>query len=213
MECRTPTVFVVDDDDAVRTSMAALVTSVGLNVETFYSAEQFLAAYKPDYPGCLILDVRMTGMGGLELQQLLKDRGASLPVIVITGHGDVPVAVRAMKNGAQEFIEKPFSKDMLLEHIRRAIALDAQRREAAARTDELQSRLDSLTPRERQVLDGVVSGKVNKQIARDLNLSCKTIEVHRANVMRKMKADSLAELVEQVVSMRVHHTDMSVSVC
>lgn len=210
MDSKEPTVFVVDDDDAVRTSLAALVKSVGMNVETFFSAELFLSAYKPDHPGCLILDVRMQGMSGLELQMLLKERGIEIPVIIITGHGDVPVAVKAMKNGAIEFIEKPFSKEMLLERIRHALAADKRSRSAAERQHAVQSRLAELTPREQQVLEGVVSGKVNKQIASDLGLSRKTIEVHRANVMRKMHADSLAELVDQVVSARPADREMSV---
>lgn len=190
------TVFVVDDDHAVRKSLDMLIRSVGIPVETFPSAQEFLAAYDPRRPGCLVLDVRMPGMSGLELQRHLQDQGMHLPVIVITGHGDVPIAVRALKNGALEFLEKPFSKQLLLEHVREALQRDAARRADRTRLSSVESRLASLTDRERQVMDLVVAGKVSKEVAAALGISKKTVDVHRSRVMQKMQVESVAELVE-----------------
>lgn len=197
-----PTVFVVDDDQAVRKSLELLIRSVNLNVATFASAEDFLAAYDDQRAGCLIVDIRMPGMSGLELQRCLAERGAPPPIIIITGHGDVPIAVRAMKNGALEFLEKPFSKQLLLEHVRAALQRDAAQRSRSLRRADIHSRLDALTPRERQVMELVVAGKASKEVAVDLKISKKTVDVHRARVMQKMKAESLAELVEMVLADR-----------
>jgi two-component system response regulator FixJ len=190
-----PTVFVVDDDPAVRDSLRWLLQSVGLPVKTHATAEEFLASYDPSAPGCLVLDLRMPGMGGLNLQEELAARRMTLPVIMITGHAEVPAAVRAMKTGAIDFIEKPFSDELLLDRIRRAIQADLQAREAQAQHAEVARRYGLLTPRERQVMACVVAGKANKVIAAELGLSVKTVEVHRANVMHKMAVDSIAELV------------------
>lgn len=191
-----PTVFVVDDDAAVRESLCWLVESAGLNAESYATAQAFLDAYDPRQPGCLVLDVRMPGLSGLDLQEQLAAQGIMLPVIIITGHGEVPMAVRAMKGGAIDFIEKPFSDQLLLDRAREAIAQDAQNRVEQARRAEVAARLALLTPREREVMEMVVSGKANKQVGANLGISQKTVEAHRAQVMRKTRADSLAELVQ-----------------
>ncbi len=191
-----PTVFVVDDDAAVRESLCWLVESAGLNAESYATAQAFLDAYDPRQPGCLVLDVRMPGLSGLDLQEQLAAQGIMLPVIIITGHGEVPMAVRAMKGGAIDFIEKPFSDQLLLDRAREAIAQDAQNRVEQARRAEVAARLALLTPREREVMEMVVSGKANKQVGASLGISQKTVEAHRAQVMRKTRADSLAELVQ-----------------
>lgn len=196
------TVFVVDDDEAVRQSAEMLVRSVGLAVEAYPTAQAFLQAYDPSRPGCLLLDLRMPGMSGLELQRTLKERDVTLPVIIMTGHGDVPVAVQAFKDGAVDFIEKPYSKQMLLERIRDAVARDARSRLERSARAKIETRLNRLTPRETSVMERVVAGLSNKEIARDLGVSSKTVEVHRAHVMQKMEADSLADLVKQVMTVR-----------
>jgi two-component system response regulator FixJ len=198
----TPTVFVVDDDEAVRQSVELLVRSVGLTVESYPSAQSFLESYDPTRCGCLLLDLRMPGMSGLELQRALKERGVTLPIIIVTGHGDVPVAVRAFKDGAIDLIEKPYSKQMLLERVRDAVERDVREREGRTRKLQIDARLRKLTPRENSVMERVVAGLSNKEIARDLNVSSKTVEVHRAHVMQKMEADSLADLVKQVMTAR-----------
>jgi len=200
----SPTVFIVDDDEAVRRSLEALVRSVGLNVESFASGQDFLASFDPDRPGCLVLDIRMPGMSGTELQETLRQRGSPLPVIIITGHGDVPIAVHAMKHGAVDFIEKPFSKQLLLDRIHDAIVRDSRARDVQTKRHKIHERLATLTPRERQVLDLVAAGKPNKRIAAELGVSKKTVEVHRSHVMRKMQAGSLAEVVEQVVTAKLY---------
>ncbi|UCE88164.1 MAG: response regulator transcription factor [Pseudomonadota bacterium] len=197
---REPTVYVVDDDSAVRESLQWLLESVDLHVETYCSAHEFLDAYRPADPGCLILDVRMPGMSGLELQKALGDHDWTLPVIVITGHGDVPMAVRAMKSGAVDFIQKPFNDQTLLERIHQCLAQDRDWRARLSEQAALRSRVATLTPRERQVLEGVVGGRLNKVIADDLGISNKTVEAHRASIMEKMVARSLAELVTMCVS-------------
>lgn len=195
-----PTVFIVDDDEAVRDSLRWLMKSVGLAAETYPSAQAFLDSYDPQRPGCLVLDIRMPGMSGLDLQELLPERGVELPLIFISGHGDVPMAVRALKSGAFDFIEKPFNDQLLLERVQRAIEADAaQRRERSARAD-ITARMALLTPREREVLDRVVAGASNKGISRDLGVSLKTVEAHRARVMEKLQAGSLTELVRLVLS-------------
>jgi FixJ family two-component response regulator len=194
------TVFIVDDDDAMRESLTWLIESVGLKVETFASADEFLNSYYPGRPGCLLLDVRMPGMSGLELQGHLQKQQLTVPVIMITGHGDVPMAVRAMKAGAVDFIEKPFNDEQLLESIRNALSIDDTLRDEQAFKAGVASRLSQLTPRESEVMDMVTSGKSNKEIANTLGVSAKTVEAHRAKVMEKMEAGSLAELVRLVVS-------------
>src|SRR5262245_52074944 len=190
-----PTVYVVDDDPAMRSSLRWLIESVGLAVRTCSSAQEFLRTYQPSDPGCLVLDVRMPGMSGLDLQAELAARRIHIPILIITGYAEVPLAVRAMKAGAFDFIEKPFSDQTLLDRIRAAVAYDeAMRRRRVARAD-VERRLLLLTARERDVLDRVVTGKSNKVIAAELHLSTKTVEVHRAHVMEKLKADSLADLI------------------
>jgi two-component system response regulator FixJ len=190
-----PTVFVVDDDPAIRESLRWLIESVGLNVKIFTTAQEFLEGYDPSLPGCLVLDVRMPGMSGLDLQNELAARKVNIPILIITGHAEVPVAVRAMKAGALDFIEKPFSDQLLLDRVRRAIEKDAEFRQADSLRTEVAARLAQLTPREREVMDLVIAGKANKVIASELGLSPKTVEVHRAHVMKKMQVDSLADLV------------------
>ncbi len=193
-----PTVFVVDDDEAVRESLRFLISSVDLQVKTFASATDFLDAYQPGLQGCLVVDVRMPGMSGLELQRQLSDRSISLPVIIITGHGDVDMAVRAMKSGAFDFIQKPFNDQVLLDLIQAALEKNARAAEADAERADITDQLKQLTDREREVLNGIVEGSSNKDIAAHLNLSEKTIEFHRSKVMRKMSATSLAELTRKV---------------
>jgi two-component system, LuxR family, response regulator FixJ len=193
-----PTVFVIDDDEAVRHFLRALIASVGLRVQAYASAQEFLDARQGNSPGCIVLDIRMPGMSGLELQQELNAREIDLPVIVLTGHGNVQVAVHAMKAGAVDFIEKPFNNELLLDRVQRAVVKSLEGRENRARRDEILRRQESLTPRERQVLDLVVAGESNKGVARYLQISEKTVEIHRANVMEKMQAKSLADLVKMV---------------
>lgn len=204
-----PSVFVVDDDKAVRDSLQWLLESAGLEVRTFPDAQAFLddlAALEGEPRGCLLADLRLPGMSGLDLQDRLNERGIKIPVIVITGHGDVSMAVRAMKAGAVHFIEKPFNEQVLLERVREALARDAEGRRAAGDAAQLEQRHASLTPRERQVMELVVTGRLNKQIAADLELSPKTVEVHRAHVMEKMEAGSLADLVRMAVTLEDRHT-------
>jgi FixJ family two-component response regulator len=190
-----PTVFVVDDDEGVRSALALLLKSMGQPAATYASAADFLADYDPDRPGCALLDVRMPGMSGLELQDELNRRGVVLPVIFITGHGDVPMAVEAMQRGAFDFLQKPFRDDDLAERIRRALARDRELRVAIGEKSQVQARLARLTPRERQVLELVAAGKPNKVMAAELGVSQRTVEIHRAHVMKKMGASSLAQLV------------------
>ena len=190
-----PTVFVVDDDRAMRDSLSWLLDSVGLRVRSYATAAEFLADHDPAQPGCLVLDVRMPGMCGLDLQAELARRGVELPTIVITGHAEVSMAVRAVKAGALDFIEKPFSDQLLLDRVRQALEIDLEVREVRRRREDALRRLATLTAREREVLNLVVAGKQNKEIASELGVSPKTVEVHRAHVMSKMCVDSLAELI------------------
>ncbi|MFO7303955.1 MAG: response regulator FixJ [Gammaproteobacteria bacterium] len=194
-----PTIFVVDDDAAVRDALKLLLRSVGQAVETFASAQEFLDAYSEDRPGCLVLDIRMPGMSGLELQQKLNEKHSILPIIFITGHGDVPMAVEAMQAGAVDFIQKPFRDQDLIDRINQALEKDSMNRAALSERNDIRRRLETLTPREREVLDLVVRGKANKVIAGDLKLSQRTVEIHRARVMEKMQASSLAHLVRMVL--------------
>lgn len=191
-----PTVYVVDDDDGMRRALDTLLGTVGYKTAVFSRPSEFLENYKPDAPGCLVLDIRMPGMSGLEVQQHLNRMGSMLPVIFITGHGDVPMAVQAMKEGAFEFIQKPFRDQDLLDRINHALKQDAENRNMVARRAEVLHRFESLTPRERQVMDFVVDGAANKVIAIDLELSERTVEIHRAKVMEKMGARSVAHLVK-----------------
>jgi FixJ family two-component response regulator len=203
MTTQNATVFVVDDDGAVRKSLELLLKSVGHSPESYRSAQEFLDAYDPARPGCLILDIRMPGMSGLELQRTLRERGMDIPVIIVTGHGDVPVAVRSLKEGAFEFLEKPFSKQLLLEHVRGALQRDAACRSLKGVHQERASKLALLTPREQEVLELVVAGKVSKEIAAGLGLSKKTVDVHRTHIMQKLQVETLAELVQLVMRTRL----------
>jgi FixJ family two-component response regulator len=188
-------VFVVDDDERMRQSLKNLIGSVGLRVEAFASAQEFLRSKVIDVPGCLVLDVRLPGLSGLDLQKRIADAGIAIPIIFITGHGDIPMTVRAMKAGAVEFLTKPFRDQDLLDAIQQALERDRIAREQRAEIEELRGRLDSLTPREREVMGLVVAGLLNKQIAGELGTSETTIKIHRHQVMEKMGAGSLAELV------------------
>ena len=199
-----PTVFVVDDDQAMRGSLQWLLESLKLNVETYASAKDFLSVYDPVHPGCLLLDVRMPDVSGLQLQEILATRKIRIPVILITGHADISMAVRAMKAGAFDFIEKPFNDQILLERIQQGLAVDARQRCEAVEREKIIERIGLLTPREGEVLDSVVSGKSNKQIAVELDISIKTVEVHRARVMEKMSVNSVAELTAQCIASGLH---------
>ncbi|MGD0990571.1 MAG: response regulator transcription factor [Candidatus Sulfotelmatobacter sp.] len=190
-----PVVFVIDDDRMIREGLQSLIRSVGLRVETFASAQGFLAAKRPDAPACLVLDVRMPGLSGLDLQVKLGEAGAQIPIIFITGHGDIPMSVRAMKEGAHEFLTKPVRGQDLLDAIQKAIASDRELRKGRLELTEVRTRFDSLTPREKEVLDLVVAGLLNKQIADRLGMSELTVKTHRAHVMEKTQAESLAHLV------------------
>jgi FixJ family two-component response regulator len=196
---QSPTVYVVDDDPAMRSSLRWLIESVGLAVCTCSSAREFLATYRDVGLGCLVLDVRMPGMSGLDLQIELARRNIEIPILIITGYAEVPLAVRAMKAGAFDFIEKPFSDQTLLDHIRAAVARDEVTRRRRSARAQLQARMRLLTQRERDVLERVISGKSNKVIAAELTLSTKTVEVHRAHVMEKLQATSLADLIRLVL--------------
>ena len=199
-----PTVFVVDDDQAMRQSLKWLIESVGMDVETYASADEFMRDYYPGQAGCLLLDVRMPGMSGLELQEHFNEHDIRIPIIIITGHGDVPMSVRAMKAGAIDFIEKPFNDELLLESIRNALVYDLDQRTSQAELAEIAARLDQLTPREHEVMEMVTDGRSNKDIALALGVSAKTVEAHRARVMEKMKASSLPDLVKMAISANVY---------
>ena len=198
------TVYVVDDDDAVRDSLRMLLKSAGVHAETCASAQEFLSSYDASQPGCLVLDVRMPGMSGLEMQHELNLRGVTMPVIFITGHGDIPMAVEAMQHGAFDFLQKPFRDQDLLDRIQRAIAKDAEVRKSLGEHERINAHLSELTPREREVLDLLTQGLQNKSIAQKLSVSPRTIEIHRARVMEKMNAHSVAELVRMM--MDLNHT-------
>jgi two-component system response regulator FixJ len=199
MQEPTPTVFVVDDDNAVRNSLRLLLKSVGLASQPLGSAAEFLETYRPSQPGCLVLDVRMPGMSGLELQRELNVRGATIPVIFITGHGDIPMAVEAMQQGAFDFLAKPFRDQELIDRVQRALSKDATTRTALEERERIRERLESLTPREREVLALMTQGKPNKIMAHELGVSQRTVEIHRARVMEKSGASSLAQLVRMVM--------------
>ena len=191
----SPTVFIVDDDSAVLKSLARLLRSARLNVMAFGSPQEFLERHDPRAPGCLVLDLAMPGLNGLELQAALTVKGSAIPIIFLTGHGNIPTSVQAMKRGALDFLTKPVNDDDLLKAVQAAMEQDRIARIARAELEDIQARLDSLTPREREVLTHVVSGQLNKQTAADLGTVEKTIKVHRGRVMEKMKVHSVAELV------------------
>ena len=197
----TPTVFVVDDDEGVRDSLRFLLRSVGLTTRTLGSAAEFLASYEFSQPGCLLLDVRMPAMSGLELQQQLNLRGATIPLIFITGHGDIPMAVEAMQHGAFDFLQKPFRDQDLIDRLQKALAKDAQNRTELKQRDQIRSRFESLTPREHEVLVLMVRGLPNKIMAAELGVSQRTVEIHRARVMEKTEAGSLAHLVRMYLDL------------
>jgi FixJ family two-component response regulator len=190
-----PVVFVIDDDRMIREGLHSLIRSVGLRVETFASAQDFLAAKRPDVPACLVLDVRMPGVSGLDLQLKLSEVGIHIPIIFITGHGDIPMSVRAMKEGAYEFLTKPVRGQDLLDAIQKAITSDRERRKEREELNAVRERFNTLTPREKEVLNLVVAGLLNKQIADQLGMSELTVKTHRAHVMEKTNAESLAHLV------------------
>ena len=188
-------IYLVDDDEALRDSLAWLLESQGFKVAAFASAEDFLKAWRPEFNGCLLLDVRMPGMSGLELHERLRAQYSTLPIIFITGHGDVPMAVAALKKGAVDFIEKPFNDTELLRLVSQCLVTEQEHRARRRQDAEVSRRLDQLTQREREVLDLIIAGKLNKQIADVLGISIKTVEVHRARVMEKMGVQSVADLV------------------
>ncbi|MCZ7562883.1 MAG: response regulator transcription factor [Burkholderiales bacterium] len=198
-EAGEPTAYVVDDDESIRSLWRWLMESNGIAVQTFASAVEFIEAYRPGGPACLILDVRLPGMSGLELQEYLKAREVDIPIVFVTGHGDVPTAVSAIKGGAVDFIQKPFSYREVLSIIERAFARDAQARAKRALQSELGERLAALTEREREVMTRVVEGKPNKVIADELDISVKTVEAHRARMMEKMGVGSVAALVQALM--------------
>ena len=199
-------VFIIDDDPFMRRSLETLLRSVGHEVRLFSSADEFMHAERPDAPGCLVLDVRLPGMSGLTFQQELVKAGVALPIIFLTGHGDVPMTARAMKAGAAEFLTKPFDEQVLLDAIHAAIERDRQRRRHAAQLAELQEHYRALTEREREVMKLVVTGRVNKQIAAELGLSLVTVKVHRGQVMRKMLAKSIVDVVRMANQLGVPRT-------
>jgi FixJ family two-component response regulator len=194
------TVFVVDDDAAVRDSIQELVGSVGLQTEGYASADAFLKDFRPQRPGCLVLDVRMAGMSGLVLQERLNELEALIPVIVLTGHGDVPMAVQAMGNGAMDFIQKPYREQALLDSINAALARDAAARRSSVAADDNEQRLATLTDREREVLGQILSGLTSKEIARELAVSPRTVDAHRKNLLRKLGTGSVKELMLRMAS-------------
>lgn len=196
---QSQTVFIVDDDDDVRDALKEVVESVGLNAQLFSSAQSFLEAYEPGRSGCLVLDIRMPGMSGLELQTELNKRGSTLPIIYVTGHADVPIAVKALKNGAVDFLQKPFHDQQLLDHINAALRRDADVREQLEKRSCIEQRMAMLTAREREVLDLVVAGNPNKKIAEELGISNRTVEIHRSNAMAKMEVSSLPQLIQTLL--------------
>lgn len=199
-EIKNSIVSIIDDDEAVRDSLEILLTSVGIQSKTYESAQNFLKQYDPNQPGCLVVDIRMPGMSGLDLQQQLQKMRSPHPLIFVTGHGDVPMAVQAMQDGAFDFIQKPFRDQDLLDRINEALESDLKNRDQRLQEQSIRNRLESLTPREREIIELVAEGKANKVIAAELNLSQRTVELHRAHAMDKMGAKSVAEVVRMIVS-------------
>jgi two-component system, LuxR family, response regulator FixJ len=199
MNAGSAAIFIVDDDERVREALRMVLDGAGLPVVPYPSAQDFLSAYVPSRAGCVLLDVRMPGMSGLELQLELNRRGATIPVIFMSGHADVPIAVEAMQQGAFDFVQKPFRNDELLERVHRALARDRETRDHLRHTDSIRARAGTLTTREREVLRFMMQGKSNKVMAGDLGVSQRTLETHRARVMEKMQARSLAELVRMAI--------------
>lgn len=195
MPTAEPTVFLVDDDAAVRDALQVLLKSVGIRTQAYPTADKFLAEYDPKQPGCLVLDIRMPGMDGLELQKQLNAKRIALPIIMVSGHGDIQMAVDAVKAGAVDFLEKPLREHTLLERIRTAIERDAASRRQQAERASVETRLSALSAREREVLDLVIAGKQNKTIAAELEISHKTVEFHRSNLMTKLQAKTVADLI------------------
>lgn len=204
-----PTVFIVDDDRAIRDALTLLIRSVGLQVKSYASAQTYLTDYDPQAAGCLLLDVRMPGMSGLHLQQHLVEHGSRIPVVILTGHGDVPMAVRAMKWGAADLIEKPFNDQLLLECIGECLEQDAARRREEAQQADLRRRLSRLSPREREVMDPLVKGECGKAIAAELGISPKTVDVHRAHILEKLQMRSVVELVRVVVAVEARSAELA----
>jgi len=195
MKHAEPVVFVVDDDEAICRSLGLLIEDIDLKAQTFTSAQHFLSAYEPAQSGCLVLDVRMSGMSGLELQSRLNELGIRIPTIIMTGHGDVPMAVEAMKAGALDFVEKPFRDQVMLDSIQKAVEFDRQRREAERQHADFRSKLELLTQREQQIMDMLIGGKANKVIAYELGISQKTVDFHRSNILGKLGVNSVVDLV------------------
>jgi len=196
------TVFVVEDDEAVRDSLELLLSSARMTVATYASAEAFLKDYSDNMEGCIVLDIRMPGMDGMALQKKLNDRHSLLPIIFVTGHGDVPLAVDAMKEGAVDFIQKPYHEDALLEKIEQALEQDRDQRKSLGEKREIMRRIRTLTPRETEIMDRMIAGQANKVIAIELEISQRTVEIHRSRVMHKMETHSLAHLVRMVLSVK-----------
>ncbi|HED32841.1 MAG TPA: response regulator transcription factor [Gammaproteobacteria bacterium] len=197
-----PTIFIVDDDPAMRDSLSWLLETIGHPVKTYESAQDFLNNFDPGSPGCLVLDVRLPGMSGLQLQQKMKADNIALPVIIISGHGDVPMAVKAMQQGALEFHEKPFRDQELLDSIQNALEVDATNRSKNAESAEIQICVNTLTPREKEVMELLIQGNPNREVASQCSISVKTVEVHRARIMDKMKANSFPELIHMVLELK-----------
>jgi len=200
MTSPTSVVYIVDDDNGMRTSLSWLLDSVGVKSLGFASASEFLQAFDADVPACLVLDVRMPEQSGFDVQAELNRRGATLPIIFVSGHGDIPMSVRALQNGAIDFVEKPYNSQQMLDRVQQALKLAAQRQAADQKRRELRRRIDSLTAREKEVLHGVVDGKGSKRIASDLSISVKTVDVHRASIKDKLGAASIAMLVREVMA-------------
>ncbi|MEE9102759.1 MULTISPECIES: response regulator transcription factor [Pseudomonas] len=201
MEPRKPVVYIVDDDKDLRTSLAWLLESVSVQALCFAGADEFLSHYDPDQPACLVLDVRMPETSGFQLQEILNERGIALPTLFVSAHGDIPMSVKAMKNGAIDFVEKPYNPQQMLERIQAALKDAVQVHAGATQRQHLQSKLDLLTGREREVLGMVIDGKASKVIARELNISVKTVDVHRTKIKEKMGVSSIAMLVREVLDL------------
>ena len=201
-----PTVYIVDDDGGARSSIRVLMKSLSLPAAVFASAQDFLGNYQASHPGCVVLDIRMPGMSGLDLQEELNRRGYVIPIVFVTGHGDVPMAVEAMRQGAFDFIQKPFRDQDLIDCVQKALARDRDTREGLSEHGRIRTRLASLTPREHDVLELLIKGQANKAMAHELGLSQRTVEIHRAHVMDKMEARSLAQLVRMVLEIESRAT-------